>query len=144
MNGRPSVDNFEEVCTGETGAIRLAPDVYAAYRQAICGNGEIETKRRVQLDRYFREFCDHEYFFRRLSDQKFKNEGNFPVGKGCQVTVWAFKAWQWRLYGAILQVNGTRCFVGVNVDPNKKQDKADRKLLRDTAAKIANLQEYGA
>jgi hypothetical protein len=59
-------------------------------------------------------------------------------------TVWTFKAWKWRLYGAIVQVPGKRCFVGVNVDPNKKQDKADQKLLRNTAQKIGELLEFGA
>jgi hypothetical protein len=58
------------------------------------------------------------------------------------VAVWTFKGWQWRLYGAILKVMGRRCFVGVDVDPNKKKDRADQAKLKSSAKAIAELDEY--
>lgn len=145
MNRGPSALDYQVVCHGDAGDIRLAPETYVDYMQAIDGNDKISIQRRTQLSRYFREFCDHAHFFKRLSELKFKNEGNFAVGNSSQMTatVWAFKAWKWRLYGAILQVDARRCFVGVNVDPNKKKDKADPKMLRDTAHKIGALLEFG-
>jgi hypothetical protein len=110
--------------------------------EVLEGTDEISVKRKVQLARYFREFCENAQFARRLSDQKFKNEGNFPDGQGKQVTVWTFKSWQWRLYGAILRTAGKNCFVGVKVDPAKKRDRADQQMLKATAKAIAALVEY--
>ena len=146
MIRRISALTYAVVCRGTAGEVRLAPDTYIGYMQAIDGTDEISVKRKTQLERYFQEFCDHVLFFKRLSDLKFKNEGNFRVGKSSQttVTVWAFKAWKWRLYGAILSVEGRRTFVGVNIDPDKKQDKADRQMLTSTAQKISELSEFWA
>ncbi|MDH2345518.1 hypothetical protein [Bradyrhizobium sp. SSUT77] len=122
----------------------MSPVIHTNYLQAIAGSDEISSKRKAQLERHFQEFCDHIHFFKRLSDLKFKNEGNFSVGNGSSVTatVWTFKAWQWRLYGSILQVHQRRCFVGVNIDPSKKQNKANQQMLRDTAQKIGLLVEF--
>ncbi|MFQ3454719.1 hypothetical protein PMN64_15575 [Bradyrhizobium sp. UFLA01-814] len=146
MNRRFTALNYTVVCQGAAGDIRMSPEAHTEYTQAIEGTDDISVKRRVQLERYFREFCDHQHFFRRLSELKFKNEGNFPVGNGSGLTatVWTFKAWKWRLYGSIIQVERKRCFVGVNVDPNKKQDKADQQMLRNTAQKIGLIVEFGA
>jgi hypothetical protein len=142
MGQKPSAMAFCLACQGGVADVRLSPEAKVHYQQVLDGTDENSVKRKVQLARYFREFCDHLLFFNRLSDLKFKNEGNFSDGLGGHVTIWTFKAWKWRLYGAILQVNGRRCFVGVNVDPAKKQDKADQQMLKSTAKVIAGLQEY--
>jgi hypothetical protein len=120
----------------------MSPAAAEHYLQVLGGTDEISLKRKVQLARYFREFCENVHFFRRLSEQKFKNEGNFPDGRGTQVAVWTFKSWQWRLYGAILRMHGKTCFVGVLVDPAKKRDSADQQMLRASAKAIAALAEY--
>jgi hypothetical protein len=133
---------YRIVCMGPAGAVRLSPEAHDAYLQATVGTDEISMKRSAHLTRYFREFCDHVEFFRRLSEEKFKKEGNFPDGSGDKVAVWTFKAWQWRLYGAIFAVEGRRCFVGVKVDAFKKQNRADQQMLKSTAKEVARLEEY--
>jgi hypothetical protein len=142
MERRPSASSYYLACQGSVADVRMSPEAEAHFRQVLEGKDENSVKRKVQLMRYFREFCDNALFSRRLSDQKFKNEGNFPDGRGTQVVVWTFKSWQWRLYGAILRTAGKTCFVGVKVDPTKKRDRADQQMLKATAKAIAGLAEY--
>lgn len=141
---RPKAATYQIAWTGPMADVRMQPDVFLQYNEAIEGNDEISTKRKVHLQRYFTEFCNSEDWHKRLSDRKFKREGNFRDGKGGWVAVWTFKGWQWRLYGAILKVVGRRCFVAVEVDPEKKQDRADQRKLKATAKAVAELLEYEA
>lgn len=136
--------SFIPTFTGERADIRLSETEREMYLEAIEKNDEISIRRRTHLNRYFKEFCDNDDFHKRLNDKQFKREGKFKDGngQGGYATIWTFKAWQWRLYGAILTVEGRRCFVGVRVDPNKKQDKADPKILRAAAELIGALHEY--
>jgi hypothetical protein len=134
--------SFKKPWSGAKADIRMSDPIHTMYVQAIKNNDEISVKRKTHLERYFKEFCENDDYHRRLSDKKFKREGNFPDGDGNKVTVWTFKGWQWRLYGAILKVDGRRCFVGVEVDPDKKQDRADQAKLKATAKAIAKLEEY--
>ena len=132
--------NFVVAWSGAKADVRMPASIYAAYRQAIDGTDEISVKRNTQLQRYFTEFCDNDDYHRRLSDQKFKKEGNFSTGVADKkVAIFEFKAWQWRLYGAIMTVNKRRAFVGVVIDPNKKKDKADRAKLVQAAKLIGEL-----
>lgn len=57
--------------------------------------------------------------------------------------VFAFKAWQWRLYGGLTTINKVRYFVGVVVDPSKKKDKADQAILKKAAKLLGELEEFG-
>lgn len=139
-----SASSFRIVCEGPEGAIRLSPAAYDAYMQAIDGKDEIAVKRKTHLGRYFRIFCDEKHHFRFLNDEKFKKEINFTTSNGVAVAVWTFKAWQWRVYGAVFEVEGKRCFVGVEVDPNKKQNRADRAKLKSAAEAVAALSDYTA
>jgi len=134
--------NFKVAFTGAKADIRLSDSEWYMYQEAIEKNDEISVKRRIHLNRFFKEFCESDDYHRRLNDKQFKREGKFKDGNGQFATIWTFKAWQWRLYGAILTVEKRRCFVGVRVDPNKKQDKADPKILRATAELIGALSEY--
>ncbi|MET4259789.1 hypothetical protein ABIC09_004747 [Bradyrhizobium sp. S3.12.5] len=134
--------DYEKVWVGAKADLRMSPGVATEYRQAIEKEDELSLKRKTHLQRYFKEFCDHDDYGRRLSDQKFKKEGNFPDGLGGSVAIYTFKAWKWRVYGAVMGVGGRRSFVGVGVDPDKKQDKADRAKLRAAAKAIAQLAEY--
>lgn len=137
---RGSASEFEVVWKGPVATIRLSKAAVSAYRQVIDGTDEISVKRKVQLRRYFEEFCQNNPH--RLGEEKFKKEGSFPDGRGGKVAVLAFKSWQWRLYGAELLVSGQRCFVGMRVDAAKKQDRADQSKLKGTAKDIAELIEY--
>ena len=56
-----------------------------------------------------------------------------PVG------VMAFKHDQYRCYGGYLELGDRRCFVLIEADPAKKQDKADRVLLQRVAKAVGAL-----
>jgi hypothetical protein len=142
LGAAPRAADYEVVWDGPAAAIRLAPDPLAAYRLAIGGADEISTKRNAHLKRYFREFCDHREFYKRLNSEQFKREDTLKDGRGGVVPVWTFKAWKWRLYGSIIAINGKPCFVGMRVDASKKQNKANQKLLKATAKDIGSLAEY--
>jgi hypothetical protein len=133
---------FPIAWTGPKADIRMSHAEKAAYEQAIENDDEISVRRRTHLKRYFTEFCENDDFHRRLNERQFKNEGKLNDGQGGKATIWTFKAWQWRVYGAIVTVNGRRCFVGVKIDPDKKQDRADRDMLKATAKIIGSLAEY--
>jgi hypothetical protein len=144
-SSQPMAKAFPLVYPGAAGDIRLGPDAHAEYarvRQLAEQADEIAVKRKAHIERYFREFCDYVDVHKRLSREKFKKEGNFPDGHHGKVAVWTFKSWQWRLYGATLTVEGRRCFVGVQVDNAKKQDRANQTLLKKTALEIGELFEY--
>jgi hypothetical protein len=134
--------SFEKAWTGTRADVRMSVAEKKAYDQAIGSKDEISIKRRVHLQRFFKEFCENDDFTSRLNERQFKREGKFPDGRGGNATIWTFKAWQWRVYGSIMIVEGRRCFVGVKVDPNKKQDRADQKVLKATAKAIGAVFEY--
>ena len=134
--------SFQPTIVGTRADIRMSAEERQMYMEAIENNDEISVRRRTHLHRYFTQFCENDDYNKRLNDQQFKREGKFPDGRGGFTTIWTFKAWQWRLYGAILQVEGKRCFVGVKVDPSKKQNKASPKILKATAKLIGALHEY--
>ncbi|MFZ3350799.1 MAG: hypothetical protein WA268_08025 [Xanthobacteraceae bacterium] len=145
VSSQPTATAFPIVCRGSVGDIRLGPDAYpeyAAILQLAQTNDENALKRKAHIERYFHEFCEHIEIHRRLSDEKFKKEGNFTDGHHGTVAIWTFKSWQWRLYGATLTVERRRCFVGLKVDASKKQNQANRQLLKSTATDIGELFEY--
>lgn len=141
-NAPDKAEDFDVAWLGAKADIRMPAAELVEYKQAIANEDEISLKRRTQLKRFFTEFCENDDWHRRLNDKQFKNEGKFPDGKGGKVAIWTFKAWQWRVYGTMMTIKGRRCFVGVRIDPNKKQDKADRQTLKVTAKIIGALAEY--
>lgn len=132
--------DFEIVFSGPVADVRLSPIASREFQKVCVGTDQRSVKRKAHLTRYFEEFCAREPH--RLSMEKFKKQDDFADGKGGQVAVYEFKAWQWRLYGAILRVGGKKCFVGVKVDHDKKSDRADRALLAAAAKEISELPEY--
>lgn len=77
----------------------------------------------------------------RLQVEQFKPQGSFKSGQH-KIQIWEFKAFAFRIYGATVPVGDKPCFVGVRVAPDKKQDKADPKLLQAAADDIAGLDEF--
>lgn len=51
----------------------------------------------------------------------------------------AFKAFKVRLYGFQFALGGKRTFIIVDVDPDKKQNKADPKILKRAKSRIDDL-----
>lgn len=70
----------------------------------------------------------------------FTSERAISVG-GRKVQVWVFKSFQLRVYGVQGSVNGKRSFFAVEVDPKKKQNKADPKILERAAKKGVSFLE---
>ena len=137
-----AVADFECVAQGTAGRVLLSPKAHAEYMKVRNGTDERSVKRRVKLERHFAEFASHNP--PRLNDEQFKREGAFPDGGGKSVAVWEFKAWQWRVYGGVFLVDGRKCFVGLQVDPDKKQNRADQEKLKAVAKEIGRLDEYKA
>jgi hypothetical protein len=131
---------FELVASDKWGAVRLAPRALKAVSELRKSSDENDVQRNVQLRRYFERFC--ELGPDGLDSAQFRREGAFKDGRGKKVAIFAFKPRQFRVYGAMLNVAGRRCFVGTHVDPSKKQNKADRALLEASAREIARLDEY--
>jgi hypothetical protein len=53
--------------------------------------------------------------------------------------VFAFKGWQLRLYGGYIPNARPADFLIVEIDPNKKQDRADRGCLARAGRALKNL-----
>lgn len=137
-----AASDFDVVIEGPEGVVRLSPSVMDRYLKAIEGTDEISVRRKTHLGRYFKTFCEQKEFTKFLGEEKFKKQGSFRTSKGVTVAVWEFKAWQWRVYGGIFSVVGKRTFVGVEVDADKKKDKADRAKLLSAAEILAGLTDY--
>ena len=71
-----------------------------------------------------------------LSKDKFRSEDRFHTGgrSGKEIMIYAFKAYQVRLYGG--KIPNVNCFICTEIDPAKKQDKADEDKLKRAARKL--------
>jgi hypothetical protein len=132
--------DFERVSHGSAGEIRLSPSAKKEYDKLESSKDPNAIRQRTQLKKFFERFCSHGEAG--LSPEQFKREGTYPGHNRRKIGIWCFKPWQWRLYGAILEVMGKKTFVGVRVDPAKKQNKADQALLKAAANAIAELEEH--
>ena len=138
-----SAATLRVVCRGSVADLRMTEEVHGEYLQAIGGKDIISVKRKTRLVRYFAEFVNKMDYYNRLGQDKFKKEGNFPTGHpGGDVAIWEFKAFQWRLYGGIAEVEDRRCFVGVAVDHDKKRDRANQRLLAIAAKLLGRFSEF--
>src|ERR1700691_3642319 len=105
LRARISAVTLRVVCRGSVADLRMTEDVFGAYMQAIGGNDKISVQRKTRLRRYFAEFVDNMDYQARLGHDKFKKEGNFATGHpGVEVAIWEFKAFQWRLYGGMTEI----------------------------------------
>lgn len=126
--------SFQRVATGNMHDVYLSDgvlDEYEKLRQRAERNEQNSVKAWKQLERYLLRFCEHGH--RNMPEDQFKSEGAFAVGDGKKIQIYAFKPWQWRLYGALREFNDRPCFLGTMVDPSKKNNKADRAILEASA-----------
>ncbi len=131
------VPTFIRVSSGQAGEVWLLQDVYETYRRIKNGTNELEVKQRTQLERFMREFCAN--IRPALNDEQFKKEDSFKNKGGHNATVFAFKPFKARFYGVVTQIGNKKVFLGLKVDPAKRQDKANRALLVSTADAYFNL-----
>ncbi|CAN5498846.1 hypothetical protein BH10PSE7_BH10PSE7_44670 [soil metagenome] len=122
---------FEIVYEGKEAVIRLSPKALKEFNKIRNWRNANQKQIHKRLQILFDRFCTGNA----LPIEDFRKE---PGVKG---TVWAFKAPQWRLYGGILTIGGIKTFVGVRVDPAKKQQKADQALLNKAADDLSELAE---
>ena len=126
------------VVSGQYGTVRLSDEAKHAYDELKARTDQTGMKQTTLIGRYFGRFA--ELGPTRLDNPKmFKAQGKFRDGTGKKVQVFEFKAYQWRVYGVLKDVGGTRCFVGMCVDPDKKKDKADRSILERCARMSSDL-----
>jgi hypothetical protein len=70
--------------------------------------------------------------------EHFNTEGRFGTGgsQSRNVQLFAFKAFQHRLYGVTVPFQGFETFVGLELITDKKTNKADQELLKRVAKKF--------
>ncbi|ANH06258.1 hypothetical protein [Shinella sp. HZN7] len=121
------MSDLVEVCVGKTFRVFMTKGVAKRFDKT-------DAKERARCRAWMMRFAEdgHEL----LDDTKLKNEGHFSTGDkaGTKVAVWAFKAWQLRVYGGVVPGN---IFVCTEIDDSKKQNSADRDLLKAAAKKLA-------
>lgn len=129
-----------EVGSGAAARVFMTVRAHEEYRRICDSDQERDVQRARSINRYIRRYCDIERH--NLSNQQFKKLGTYSDGVGGKVDIWEFKAFAWRLYGSAFNVNGTKTFVGVRVDPDKKQDRANQQFLDLAAKEVGALSIY--
>jgi hypothetical protein len=98
---------------------------------------ELEDKAKAQFLRVMDLWNQNQ----RLTSEQFNgNEGRAKRGS-LNVMLSAFKRFKIRLYGFAGAIGGLRTFVVVAVDPAKKQDRADPKVLKRARERALDLYE---
>ena len=142
---RPGTLNLSvlvRVAAGRLGTVWMSREAFAGYKQAIGNADIISMKRKRHLERFFNEFCNNVGHEARLGGN-FKKEGNFSAKNGAIITIWAFRAFNWSLYGTTLQVDERRNFVGVEVETEEIEGNGTNHALIEMAAmKLSSLLEY--
>jgi hypothetical protein len=127
------MDELVRVCEGKQFRVSLTKEVAAQFEK-------IDARERARCLKWMRLYAEDGHTL--LDNEKLKNEGKFPVGDkaGSQVTVLAFKVWQVRVYGGVVDGNH---FIGTEIDTSKKTNKADMDALRRAAKKLASYLTLG-
>ena len=132
--------DFVVVATGPHADVRLSPQAKEEYDKIRDGTHDLAIRQFRELERYMARFC--ESLTPSFGPEQYKKEDNLSDGLNGKVAIYEFKPRKWRLYGAVLKVDGRKCFVGLRVDPAKKKDKADMRALRLTALDVGRMKEY--
>lgn len=125
---------FTIVRDGPERRVMLSAEVLEGYAEIGKATDRFNVSRRRSLDRLFERFCD--VAKHNNNREQFVKEGNF--GKDDEA-VWAFKAFQFRVYGSSFQIDGKETFVCVTYDPAKKQNRADQVLLRAAGKALSEV-----
>ena len=95
----------------------------ALWRGAAPQWGELDDKQEGRFRRIMQMWCEGH----KLTPEMYNgNEGRSPEN----TMLHAFKAFKIRLYGFVRSVGNLRTFIVVDIDPAKKRDKADAKILK--------------
>lgn len=116
------------VARGHYGSVWLSESACEELQKLNARTDKLGIQEAKTIERHFRRFA--ELGPSRLDNNKmFKSLGKHKDGTGGRVHLFEFKAFQWRLYGVLRNFRGGRAFLGIEVDPDKKKDKADQALL---------------
>jgi hypothetical protein len=105
--------------------VGLLPDVSVAF-------DDLEARWRGRFQASFEKYGIRGAI---LSPESFMLEGRFPTGgpRSKVVAVYAFKAYQTRIYGVLAPLKGVGTFVGMALKTDKKRNKADQGLMARVA-----------
>jgi len=120
---------------GPKGAVKLTTDVADAFEG-------VDARGRARILRTMSYFCD--IGSTKLQKEVYRFEERINVGSGNRrkrIPIYAFKGSQVRIYGSVRSINKKRTFVGTEIDASKKQNKANRALLKKAAEKFEALEE---
>lgn len=128
-------DELKEVVAGPCGRVLVT-------KGCLKSLGEVKSKQRVQFIAFAEAAVNNG--FDELPKKKYTCEERLYAGEpaNTDVMVVAFKPWQLRIYGGIMNWDNQRCFVGV-LAVEKKQDKAYRPDL-ERAARMLSQYVYAA
>ena len=126
------MDDLECVAEGENFTVLMTAKVAKAF-------GKADPNSRARCRKWMKFFADDGS--KNLIETQFKREGRFSLGgrDRKQVVIFAFKAYQLRVYGGLLP--GTRIFACTEIDTAKKRDTADRKKLERAARNLGAISE---
>ena len=117
-DGNASLDDLEcePLVKTAKAQVAIARHLLPAYRG-------INDQKQGRFEAIMKRWCDGVP----LTPQMFNgNEGRSSDG----ILIQAFKGFKIRLYGFVRQVRSVKTFLIVDIDPAKKQDKADPKVLK--------------
>lgn len=93
---------------------------------------ELDPQQEGRFRRIMQMWCEEH----NLPGQMYNgNEGRSPEN----IMLHAFKAFKIRLYGFVRSVGGVRTFIVVDIDPAKKRDKADPKVLKRAHGRVDDI-----
>jgi hypothetical protein len=103
--------------------VRTAKAQVAIARRLLPTYRGVSDQKQGRFEAIMRRWCEGVA----LTSEMFNgNEGRSPNG----ILIQAFKGFKIRLYGFVRQVRNIKTFLIVEIDPAKKQDKADPKVLK--------------
>lgn len=120
----------ELFCDGDHCSVWMTPKVRKAF-------GKAEARFRARCEKLMKRFAARGPEV--LIETQFKFQERLTTGgqKGAKVAIYAFKAYQLRVYGGY--VPGKVEFVCTEIEVTKKQDEADRKVLERSARHLGEF-----
>ncbi|MCB0020190.1 MAG: hypothetical protein KDE09_20505 [Anaerolineales bacterium] len=129
--------NPERVASGAYGDVWLYGDALADYRQLQRRNDQTSVREARTLERYFERYAEKGPVS--LDSRMFKQQGRERDAHGNEVLIFAFKSYQFRIYGSVRDYKGRRAFVGTACENSKKTNKANPQILAKAARKSSEV-----
>lgn len=112
--------------------VQTADARVAIARHILPEYKSMPDQKRARFQAIMRRWCDGV----KLTPEMFNaNEGRSPGG----ILLQAFKGFKIRLYGFRRKISSLETFIIVEIDPAKKQDKADSKVLKRAYRKVDDI-----